>query len=530
MLTILIYATIFVFIMEQKKNVVNFRPMVIVAILVIISSIIATNLSFGKHYLWITFFILILFFVLMLALGLLNKLKILFSFAMVLLVCSIPFLNMIIRVNNQGNISDFNGDNFVVQGRISENYELKSGTNVKLCIDEIVIIDGDKKFYFDGKLNMYVNASNMNPSEFYIGRYVEANAYLNLICFENDASDKFSMISNDVIGTASVKFGTFKFVGENKIHLRDTIKNSVRNMLEISNNRFISLGYSMLFGDKTVLEEDIQTAFQTTGIAHLLAVSGLHVSIIVYIVSKILQKLKVSGKIQFIILILSISFYSYLCEFSVSVVRAGLMAIILSYSKLRGKAYDPLSVLALVAVILLLINPLNIHNVSFVLSFSSVLSIFLLSNSFKRFFSKFFYEGLASLMALNCSVQIGLTLTTAYFFKKVNFLSMICNFISVPVATACFVFFIFALVIVAILPFVPVFEIYGFFMGIVVKFNALSAISNAIIYFSSFSIIYDVMIKCLMFIMSDYYFSEKQTKLVAGLIAIATCLQVCLPI
>jgi competence protein ComEC len=216
-----------------------------------------------------------------------------------------------------------------------------------------------------------------------------------------------------------------------------------------------------------------------------------------------------------------------LCEFSVSVLRAGFMAIFALLVKIRGKAYDNLSVLSLVATILLIINPLYIYNLSFILSFSSVLSIFLLSPPLTRLFEKVFKQKFASALALNCSVQFGLALTSAYYFGSINILSVICNLISVPIAICSFVILIFSCLIVLIFPFMSfLLQVYGWLIGLVVKFNFFISAHSPYIYFENFSIVYDLILKCLMFVISDYYFTCNQTKRVAMIVFVATCAQV----
>lgn len=514
--------------MEQKKTAYNFRPMVVYLIVFILSCLAAIYFSYSSFSLLIILSIILIFFLLSIVLCKLCKVKILYCFAIMLLLCSFPFLNVFCRVKNVENIEHLNTQTVTIEGRICENYTVVNGTNISVCLDNVSIFDNNQKIKVNGKVILYVNAANMKASDFYAGRFVAANAYLRLYSFGTEDKYMLSSLSKGIVGTASSRFGYFAFLEKENVLLRDKIKTSAKDVLIDDDTTISYIGYSMLFGDKTVLSKDVLSTFQTTGVAHLLAVSGLHVSIIVMAISFLMKKLKLSNIVQLIILLVSLLFYSYLCDYSVSVLRAAMMAIILAYSKIRGKAYDNLSVLAFVALVLLLINPLYLFNISFILSFSAVLSIYLLTSPFNRLFRKVLKPKFASTLALNCSVQVGLTLTTAYYFGKINLLSIFCNLISVPIAVFSFMYFVGALLIVSIFPFMTfLMSIYKFVMGIVVQLNYLVCKANLIVYFTNFTIAYDVLIKVLMFMMSDYYFASKRVKCCAGVVLIATCLQVC---
>jgi competence protein ComEC len=263
-----------------------------------------------------------------------------------------------------------------------------------------------------------------------------------------------------------------------------------------------------------VIDKDIKGIYQNTGIAHLLAVSGLHVSVIIYVIGFILKKIKLSQNIHFCILIALLGFYIYLCSFSISVIRASLMAIILNYSYIRGKPYDRLSVLSLLATIILLVNPLQLFNVSFVLSFLAVLSIILLIDPIKRLLSNIFYDKFANLLALVLAVQIGLSVVNVFYFNKFQPFSFIANLISVPLATFAFLILLASVCVVVVF---PSFSFLCEFIGEIYKFiaqynNYLIELFPAVI----LPQIPAIIIPCfliLLFLISDYCFVKKKLKL-----------------
>ena len=276
----------------------------------------------------------------------------------------------------------------------------------------------------------------------------------------------------------------------------------------------------MIFGDTSFIDGNVIETFRNTGIAHILAVSGLHVSLIVGILSFILKKLKVPNKVNFVIFGITLLFYSYLCNFSVSVIRAALMSMFALYASIRGKAYDNLSILSFVAVLILLVDPLKMYNISFVLSFSAVLSIILLASPIKRFLFRYFKPKMASTLSLNLAVQFGLLVINAYYFERYQLLGLLCNLISVPLSMFSFIILIIGMAISAILPFMSfICDIYGYLMGLVVKFNHYISSLGFVIDFLEFNVLAIILMLVVMFVLSDYIFVKRNKK-------IATCLVV----
>ena len=130
-----------------------------------------------------------------------------------------------------------------------------------------------------------------------------------------------------------------------------------------------------LLGDKTMLDEDMADMYRRNGIAHLLAISGLHVAILGMGLHRFLRgiglNLWASGGIATFLLIL----YCLLTGGSVSVVRAVIMLVMVFLSECLGRKNDLLNSAGLAAAALLLLQPYNIFSCSFLLSFGAVAGI-----------------------------------------------------------------------------------------------------------------------------------------------------------
>ena len=450
------------------------------------------------------------------------KNKILIILCSILFISSISVSNIIIRENNINENLLFNNQDVIVNARISTNYRYTSSKNLMLTIDDVKIFSSDKFMKLNGKLSLYIEPSNLDLMELKLGRYIEFKAKLNLYSLET--TENLSSISSDVVGYVYTTSEFFVFKDDYKISFRDKVQNFVYKKLQNCKINYADIGFALIFGDIVYIETDIKNIFQGSGIAHLLAVSGLNISIIVTIMSIVFNKLKTSKKTQLIINIIILGLYSYLCNFSISVIRASLMTIILLYAKYRGKPYDKLSTLFFIASLILIIDPLKLYNYSFILSFSTVLFIILFHNKFKVFLNKFFYNNFADSLSLNLSVQLGLIIVQLFLFKNIAPLSLISNLILVPVSVLAFGVLLITLFVSIIFPFMGFsMKLFDIFMSVVIKFGGFINNIGLILINFEVSVILFLLYYLVLFVASSYYFEKKKVKLfiILNLIVIA---------
>ena len=176
-----------------------------------------------------------------------------------------------------------------------------------------------------------------------------------------------------------------------------------------------------------------------SGIAHILAVSGLHISIIVAILYRLLKLCKVKGWARFGILAVILLFYAYICNFSVSVVRASIMSLLLMLAPLVKKQYDPLNALSLAGIVIFMINPLCVFDISFLMSFSCVLGILFICKPISKFLTSLrLPKFIADIVAVCSSTCISLIFIQAYFFGRINLVSIFANLLLIPIFTFAF--------------------------------------------------------------------------------------------
>lgn len=188
-----------------------------------------------------------------------------------------------------------------------------------------------------------------------------------------------------------------------------------------------SIMKTMLLGDKEDLDEEKRSLYQRNGIAHILAISGLHISLIGMGLFKFLHFLRLKTRLSSVLSITFVIFYGFLTGFSVSSVRATVMFSILIVANLLGRSYDLITALSLMGCITLVTEPLYIYHGGFGFSYGCVLGIGLLmpllveGKGIKR----------TVLSSLTMSV-IGLPLYFWYYYQ-IPIYSLFLNFLIIPV-------------------------------------------------------------------------------------------------
>ncbi len=196
----------------------------------------------------------------------------------------------------------------------------------------------------------------------------------------------------------------------------------------------------LLLGDRTDISAEIKSAFINTGTIHVLAVSGSHVALVVVIIYAFFGVLRLPRSPKIIATIFAIIYYMYLTNATPSVVRASLMAIVVLLGKLVQEKSSVYNNLGISAVIIFLVEPKQLFDVGFQLSFSAVFSMtyfypkleFLIKNIPQSLARYTWIEKVMQLFALTLAAQIGTIPFTAYYFGKVSLISFVANLIVVP--------------------------------------------------------------------------------------------------
>ncbi len=187
---------------------------------------------------------------------------------------------------------------------------------------------------------------------------------------------------------------------------------------------------AMLLGDKYLLDDELKALYQNGGISHILAISGLHVSLIGLGFFRLLKLCRIPLQISTLLTIAFLYSYGVLTNFSVSTNRSVVMMVVLLLANLIGKTYDILSALALSALLILLQNPLQLFSVGFLLSYGAVLGITLIYPGFKRIFP--YKSKLLDGVLVSLSATLATTPAVLYFYYQFPTYGILTNLLILP--------------------------------------------------------------------------------------------------
>ena len=211
----------------------------------------------------------------------------------------------------------------------------------------------------------------------------------------------------------------------------------------------------LLLGDKQEVEEEVIDSYQTNGISHLFAISGMHISLLSAILFWLLRRLHISMIFSTIFVMTFILFYMILVDFTPSVARSVVFFCLLSLKKLFRLRASTISIFLGMIGLLLFFRPLIIYDVGFQYSASISFFLILYRNHLKQ--DSYFYN---LLVISTVAFLIGLPISL-YHFYQVNFLGIILNLFFVPFVS----FIVFPLTLLTFcIPFLD--SVYLFFTSI----------------------------------------------------------------
>lgn len=226
---------------------------------------------------------------------------------------------------------------------------------------------------------------------------------------------------------------------------------TIKILTKFLDDKHAGLAIGLLFGDKVLISTEVQDGFRRVGITHIIAVSGLHMSVWVYGLYRILKRMHVGEKRSSLISIVFSLCVVCFSSFSVSVIRAMIMSAVYLSAGLFKRRSDALNSLGVAVFIICAANPFAVCDVSFLLSVFSTFGIILAS----RFFSSLsdtqentkIKNALENKPLRYVAESLLLSVTAFAFtypialgiFDGVSLASPIANLLIVPLLTPCLV-------------------------------------------------------------------------------------------
>ena len=253
-----------------------------------------------------------------------------------------------------------------------------------------------------------------------------------------------------------------------KLHLvRENLKTILQKYIHDEQAQGIIL--AMMLGLKKDLEKEIQDIYLTTGVIHVLAVSGLHVGIIFFMINFILGIFFKRRPRHFAKLFLTLLFlwiYAGLTGFSPSVLRATLMCSIMLLCNFFSTQNQIQSSISISALLLLLLDPQLIYNLGFQLSYSAVIGIVLFQQKIKSLFNvknkfiKYFWE----ISSVTLSAQIFTLPLILFYFQKFPTYFILSNLVIIPMSS---IFVILGLLVIFFSPINFLYKIFSYILNFV---------------------------------------------------------------
>ena len=411
------------------KKLVNFRFPLFIALSLVAGIVCAFTFRTQNHLvLWVFLSLFTISLLTYLIYGIINKN--LAKHLIYILVFIFIFFIGSFTLNNQ--VSSFEKANlndhyYTVEGRVSSYVGHSNGAYIVI---EKADIKGNVTKRLDYKIGVTVYGAPKDKLDF--GTRVRFFAMLNDNGVVYNSKPSVYGIADDIKYTASINASDLIVVSQepNALHsvhtfLRDALKSGL-------DEQEFSVAYALLLGQDEYMDAETLSQFRSAGIAHIFAVSGLHIGFLAGVLTFLLKKTKLNGWVSLLITAFALIFYSGVCGFSSSSVRATIMSITLMLCNNLGLKYDGLTSVSLSAIIILLISPIQIFTAGFALSFTVVLGIIILTPLFMRIF-KFMPYKISSLLSSVISAQLVSIPICIIFFNWVSTISVLFNLAILPV-------------------------------------------------------------------------------------------------
>ncbi len=215
--------------------------------------------------------------------------------------------------------------------------------------------------------------------------------------------------------------------------LLDAAREALAERIEALYGAHAGMLKGMLLGDKSSLPEETYEAFKQSGIAHLLAISGLHIGLIAGAIAWLLNRLGLSVRLRLGLTASIVGVYCLLIGLPASAVRAYMMCLLSIAAMWAGRSYNPPCAMAAAALLILTFDPLALMDMGFILSFTTVLGIVLLLARVQRCLS-FIPEPLNGALSIAVAAQIASLPGQALFFGEIPLLGIPANLLCILLA------------------------------------------------------------------------------------------------
>ncbi len=298
--------------------------------------------------------------------------------------------------------------------RIACNDVMLTYSNDTISIGEILLLKG--------KIELFDSAPNeggFNEKEFYYSQKIDFSIY--------DAQ----ILKRE--GASSVSEQLYCF----RKHIKEVYEKSAPKDAA-------GVLSAMLLGEKSTIDPNIKNLYQQSGISHILAISGLHVSLIGMNFYRFLRKRGMPYIVAFLCALLFLICYVTMSGNGVATRRAFGMLVVAMFANVIGRSYDSLNALGLMVILLLWDNPFLLGYAGFVFSVVAMIGVLVVGKLFSLQLEKEkkLTPRMRCLNAIYASIAVWLTTLpiVAYYYYEVPIYSVLLNLIVIPLLSIMFLF------------------------------------------------------------------------------------------
>lgn len=411
------------------------------------------------------------------------------AFVVIFFTLIMGFMLMSNEITTRNHIYDLKENTVIVQGKIYKIENTAFGTNIYL--KGVEVENGEKSVSVKrifvntekipnvkigniikvrGKLRQFEKAANK-------GNFDSRKYYLSLGFYGKIEAGTIEVINSDYSG---IRQGLYELRME-IIERLEKLCSDNKGIFSIINNKNGIIG-AIILGDKTDLDSDIKELYSVSGIAHILAISGLHISFIGMAIYRLLRR-----RFRFLfsaaVSIPVVLSFGIMSGFGISTIRAIIMFILKIIGEVLGRKYDAITAISLAGLVLLVQNPFVVCNSGFQMSFGAIIAIVLILPIVEEILNT--DNKIIKVLSANFTISLVMNPILAWNYYELPTFSFLLNIVVVPLMSVVIVSSIvgifcscimFGFGKVVIFPGCGILELYTFLCNIINKSSVASIV------------------------------------------------------
>lgn len=411
------------------------------------------------------------------------------AFVVIFFTLITGFMLMSNEITTRNHIYDLKENTVIVQGKIYKIENTAFGTNIYL--KGVEVENGEKSVSVKrifvntekipnvkigniikvrGKLRQFEEAANK-------GNFDSRKYYLSLGFYGKIEAGTIEVINSDYSG---IRQGLYELRME-IIERLEKLCSDNNGIFSIINNKNGIIG-AIILGDKTDLDSDIKELYSVSGIAHILAISGLHISFIGMAIYRLLRR-----RFRFLfsaaVSIPVVLSFGIMSGFGISTIRAIIMFILKIIGEVLGRKYDAITAISLAGLVLLVQNPFVVCNSGFQMSFGAIIAIVLILPIVEEILNT--DNKIIKVISANFTISLVMNPILAWNYYELPTFSFLLNIVVVPLMSVVIVSSIagifcscimFGFGKVVIFPGCGILELYTFLCNVINKSSVASIV------------------------------------------------------